>query len=396
MTLVKKLSTIIALSILILFTACSEEKKIIKKEIPPLAVDTITIDKAPVPIWKQYTGMTKASSDQEIRARVSGVLEEIYFKDGEIVEKGQKLFKIEQAPYQAAYDAARAKKAQDRASLTLAEANVNRYRPLVEEGLSPRATLEQYEAEEGSLRAIILGDEAAIRTAKLNLSYTIIKAPVSGKASARRVDVGNLVGQGESTLLTTLMDIDPMYAYFSPSQNDVRLFNKYRNKEAPLAFIDIKNNMEILRFDGFVDFSDNTVDPLSSTISMRATIPNPEGSIFPGTFVYVNIFINDKYEFIMIPPEVIFRDQLGKYVYLVGDDNTIKRADIKTGYSTRFYVSIKGGLKDGDRVIVSSLIKLKPGMKVKATDKTDKKGIKSILKENNLIPPKSKPVTKGK
>ncbi len=387
MQISKKLLTSILLSSLALFSACGEDKKPqAKKEIPPMQVNTITVKKEPIPIWKRYTGMTKASSDQEIKARVSGILEEIYFKDGENVKKGQKLFRIQQSEYIATLNAAKAKKRQDEASLALAIADVNRYTPLVNEGLAPRATLEQYQAQQAGLKAAIAGDEAEISRAELELSYTIITAPISGKTSARRVDVGNLVGQSESTTLTTIMKIDPIYAYFSPSQDDVRLFKKYRNKDKPDAFVELKGSMEDIRLDGFVDFANNTVDSLTSTITMRATINNKDSKIFPGTFVYVNIFINDKYEFRMIPPEVILSDQLGKFIYVVDENNKVKRVDIKTDYSTKYYVNVKEGLKDGDRVIVSALIKLRPGREVIPTDVTDKQGIQAILKNNDLTP----------
>jgi len=237
-----------------------------------------------------------------------------------------------------------------------------------------------------SLKAEIAGDIAQINKAQLQLSYTIIKAPISGKIGARHVDVGNLVGQGESTLLTTITKTDPIYAYFSPSQNDARVLQKYKNKEKPDAFIELESEMGNIRLDGFVDFSDNTVDPLTSTISMRATISNPNDKIMPGTFVYVNIFINDKYKFLMIPPHIVFNDQLGKFVYIADENNTIKRVDIKTGYSSKYYVSVESGLKDGDRVIVSALMKLKEGKKVKPIDATKTNGIKAILEKNNLIP----------
>ena len=383
----KTILTSILISSLALFVGCSEEKKqAVKQEIPPLAVNTITVKKEAVPIWKQYTGMTKASSDQEVKARVSGILEKIYFKDGQQVKKGQKLFQIQQAEYVAALNAAKAKKRQDEASLALATADVNRYQPLVDEGLAPRATLEQYQAQQAGLKAAIAGDIAQINKAQLELSYTIITAPISGNVSARRVDIGNLVGLGESTLLTTIVSVDPVYAYFSPSQKDVRMFQKYRNKDKPDAFIEIPGSMEKIRLNGFIDFSNNEVDPLTSTITMRATIDNKEGKVLPGTFVYINMFINDKYKFLMIPPEVIFNDQLGSYVYIVGENSTIKRADITTDYSSKYYVSIHSGLKDGDKVIVSALVKLKEGRKVTATDTTDTQGIKAILEKNNLIP----------
>ncbi len=385
-----KFLTITLLSSLLLFNACSEEKKQQKRaEIPPLKVNTITVKKEPVPIWKQYTGMTKASSDQEVRARVSGILKKVYFRDGASVKKGQKLFMIEQDEYIAALNGAKAKKAQDEASLQLAQADVARYEPLVKEGLAPRATLEQYQAQQAGLKAAIAGDIAEIKKAQLLLNYTTVLAPISGKVSARRVDIGNLVGQSESTLLTTIMSVDPIYAYFSPSQDDARLFQKYRNKDKPDAYIEVKGSMEDIRLNGYVDFANNQVNPLTSTITMRATIDNKKGKVLPGTFVYVNLFINDKYKFLMIPPEVIFSDQLGKFVYIVDTNNTAKRVDIKTDYSTKYYISLNDGLKDGDRVIVSALVKLKNGRKVTATDVTATQGINAILEKNNLIPKKN-------
>ena len=372
---------------LLLFSACSDEKpQQVKKQIPALQVKTITLKKEAVPIWKEYTGMTKASSSQDVRARVSGLLEKVYFKDGQTVHKGDKLFKIEQYEYIATLNSAKAKKREDEASLKLAISDVNRYKPLVKEGLAPRATLEQYQAKTAMLNAAIFGDIAQINKAKLALSYTIVKAPIDGKISARRVDVGNLVGQGESTLLTTILSVNPIYAYFSPSQDDVRLFNKYRNKDKPDVYIEVKGSQGDLRLNGFVDFANNSVDPLTSTITMRATIDNKKGEVLPGTFVYVNLFINDKYKFLMIPPEVILSDQLGKYVYVVDKNSQAKRVDITTNYSTKYYVSVKTGLKDGDKLIVSALVKLKNQRLLKSTDVTKTEGISAILEHNKLLP----------
>ena len=382
----KILNLILGVSIFLL-PACSENKqKQTIKTAAPLEVNVITVKTEPIPIWEQFTGKTRAYSHQDVRARVSGVLEARYFKDGQFVKKGQKLFKIEQAQYKAALNAAKAKKAQDEASLELATADVNRYAPLVKEGLAPRATLEQYQAQQSGLKAAIAGDVAKIEQAQIELSYTLITAPVSGQVSARKVDVGNLVGQGEATLLTTIVKTDPLYAYFSPSQDSVRNFMKYRKKDKPDAFITLSGAREDIRLNGFVDFSNNIVDPLTSTITMRATIANPEYKILPGTFVYVNIFINDSYKFLMIPPEVIFTDQLGKFVYTVDKNSTAKRADIKTGYSSKYLISVKSGLKDGDKVIVSALMKIKDGTKITPNDVTAEQGAKAIIEQNHLIP----------
>ena len=161
----------------------------------------MTVQKQKLPIWVQYTGTTKAVSDQEIRARVSGRLEKKFFEDGATVKKGDKLFLIEQSEYKSNLDAAKAKKQKDEAALALAKAEVSRYVPLVKEGLAARATLEQYEAKRDSMIASLAEDEAAIRNAELELSHTLITAPISGQVGTRLVDVGNLVGYGESTLL---------------------------------------------------------------------------------------------------------------------------------------------------------------------------------------------------
>ncbi len=379
------------LSFLLLFSACSQDQKVTtSKIIPAIKVDTITIKKEPIAIWKRYTGTTKATSAQDVRARVSGILEKIYFEDGASVTKGQKLFLIEQTQYQASLDEARANKRKNLASLKKAKADVDRYAPLAKEGLAPRATLEQYQAEYEGYEASISGDNAKIKIAELNLSYTAILAPISGRVSARNVDVGNLVGQGEATLLTTIMSIDPIYAYFSPSQKDITLIRKYSKKEKTDAFIEVQGKMETLRLDGFVDFKNNQVDPSTSTVSMRATISNSDAQVMPGTFVHVNIFINDEFEFRMIPPEIIFNDQLGKFVYIVDSDNKARRVSIQTSYDTKYYIDVKEGLKDGDRVIVSALPKLRNGLKVDAHDATDTKGIQAIIKKNNLIPSKIK------
>ena len=391
----KKVLLLAALSTAILFSGCGEEKKAAAPHaLPPLAVETVTVHKKPFPIWVQYTAITKATSDQEIRARVSGRLQKIYFKDGDMVHKGDKLFLIEQAQYKSNLASAKAKKRRDQASLALAKADVRRFKPLVKDGLAPRATLEQHEARYGELVAAIASDQADIQNAKLELSYTVVIAPVTGQVSARRVDVGNLVGYGESTVLTTIVQTDSIYAYFSPTESQVQRIYKFRSQKDLPAFIEVRGQgekvLERKRLDGFVDFSNNTVDPLTSTISMRATIDNVDNAVYPGTFVYINIFITDKFELIMVPPQTIFEDQLGKFVYTVDANNTARRTSVTTNLGSRYYISIENGLKEGDRVVISGLMKVKDGREVAMTDMTATKGISAVLKENNLIPEQAK------
>lgn len=378
--------------LLFVLSGCGEQsKQQTPKDTPALPVEVVSLKSKNVPIWMQYTGRTKASSSQEVRARVTGILEAVYFKDGEYVKKNQKLFKIEQTDYIAALDSAIAKKRRDLAALKLAKADVNRYKPLVKDGLAPRVTLEQYEAQVSSLEADIFSDEAAIRQAELELSHTIVKAPIDGQASRRLVDIGNLVGKNESTLLTTINNTDPLYAYFAPSEEDFQKIAKFRKQDVMQAYINLNYQSELLNnkpIFGHVDFTDNTVNSSTSTVSMRAEVPNTNHSILPGTFVYVNVFITDAFELIGIPPQIIFEDQRGIYVYIVSEDQTAEKVYITTIFDSRFFVLLKkdGGLKDGDRIIVNALLRLKPGIKVKPTDMTETKGLDAVLKANNLIP----------
>jgi len=383
-------SIILSVSFLVL-SGCGDEKVAgTPKAPPPLNVETVTVQKKKYPVWVQATGMTKAVSDQEIRARVAGRLEKRFFEDGATVKKGDKLFLIEQSQYQSNLDAARSRKEKNEAELLLAIADVKRYEPLVKEGLAARATLEQYETKRDGLIAAVAADEAAVRNAELELSYTLITAPISGQVSARRVDVGNLVGYGESTLLTTIVQTDKIYAYFSPSEENVQRLYKFRSRKDLPVFIEVRGQGEDIfkrkRLDGFLDFSNNIVDPLTSTVSMRATIDNEDQSVYPGTFVYVNIFITDQIPFIMVPPQAIFEDQLGKFVYTVDENSRAKRTSVKTSLSSRHYVSIRSGLEENDKVVISGLVKVKDGRLLSTKDMTETKGIEAVMKRYDLIP----------
>jgi len=325
-----------------------------------------------------------------VRARVSGILEEIYYEDGDHIEKGQKLFKIEQTDYIAELELQKAKKFRDLAVLNLALADVKRYEILAKEGLAPQATLESYQAQAEAYAADIKYDDAKIEQAELMLSYTIVRAPIDGQASRRLVDIGNLVGKNESTLLTTINKVNPLYAYFAPSEEDFQRIAQFRSSEVMPAYVDLNyqhKSLDTQRVFGTVTFSDNTVDPGTSTISMRVEFPNKNEVIFPGTFVYVNVFVTDKIPLIGVPPQVVFEDQQGKFVYVVDKNNTAQRVYVKPVYETRFFVLMKlDTLKEGDRVIINGLMRLKPDLKVSPTDVTDSKGIAAINKSNDLDP----------
>jgi len=379
------------MAILLTFPTSSFAKKADKGAAAPppvLPVEVITVKKEPIPIWLEFTGKTVASKRVEVRARVTGILEKVFFEEGTFVKQGTPLFEIEKNSYSDDLNRAKAQYKRDKATLKLATANVKRFEPLVEEGLAPRITLEEYQAKQNELMAAVEADKASIRTAKLNLSYTTVRAPISGIISRLNVDVGNVVGFGEKTVLTTIVANDPMYAYFSPTEEEVRIIRKFASKKVLDAQLRVPTQLNILestRFPGKVDFTDNRVNPMTGTITMRAVVANPEHQLLEGTFVYVNIFVSDKIPLIMIPPNSVLEDQRGSFVYTVNGDNKTEKTYIKRGLEGRQYLEIREGLDDGAQIVVSGLTKLRPGMSVKAQDVTTTKGVMAILKKAKLV-----------
>lgn len=393
----KSLLLLTTISFLFL-TACSDEKKEqsaatqAPPEPPPLPVEFFVVEQEDIPIWIDFTGKTEATKRIEIRARVAGRLEEILFKEGEYVEEGAELFKIEPDTYEAALEKAEAALDRDKASLALAKADVKRYEPLVAEGLAPRVTLEQNQARAAELEAAIKSDLAQIREAKLNLSYTIVVAPISGRLSRKLVDVGNIVGYGEKTILTTMVADNPMYAYFSPAESSFQIMRKYKIQEEMEARVRVPGATQGLIdrdvYKGVVGFSNNIVDRNTGTITMRAEVANPEHDLLEGTFVYVDVFITDQAPLLMVTPAAVQEDQRGSYIYIIDDEGKAKRVDINRGFETRNYLVVNKGLKAGDKVIISGLAKVREGRKLEATDVTETKGVLAQLKKQDLIPTK--------
>ena len=384
---------LVVFSTSLLLSSCSEEQKeeapVERKAPPPLAVEAITVSNESVPLWISFTGRTEATKRVEVRARVSGRLDQVLFTEGDYVSEKDTLFVIEKDSYEAALAQAKAQLQKDQASLKLARADVERYRPLVAEDLAPRATLEQYEAREAELIAAIKADEAAIKDAELNLSYTDVVAPISGRVSRKLVDIGNIVGYNEQTVLTTIVSDDPMYAYFNPTETQFQAMRIYKSRDQMPAMVTVSEDRQGLvqrePLKGEVDFSDNRVDNNTGTISMRAQVANSDHSLLEGTFVYVEVMITDQASFMLIPPGVVQEDQQGSYVYVLDENNSAKRVNIKSGYESRYYMIVTEGLEGGEKVIISGFAKLRPGIPLDPKDVTETKGVKATLKKQGMM-----------
>jgi len=378
----------------LLLAGCGEEKKVdnkvqVKAEKPLLPVEFIEIKKEKVPIWMRFNGTTKASNKQTVQARTKGILKKVYFEAGQMVKKGDKLFEIERDSLESQYNASKATLKVDQAKLKLAEADLSRYAPLARDGLIPRQKYEQQQAQVDTLKATVEKDKALLVGKETSLGYSTIVAPISGVISRSFVDEGNIVGYDGPTKLTNIVADDPMYAYFNPSEEDIQLIRKYRDKKEMDALVIIPTkNKKLLsdrRVRGTVDFSNSLVDTKTSTITSRVIFPNPNHEVFPGTFVNVTLLVTNQIAALVVLKSAIQRDQIAEYVFVINEKGEIERRNLTTGYETKQFKVVKEGLKDGERVVVNNFIKIKEKMKVEPVDMTEKRGVMAVLKEKNLL-----------
>lgn len=317
------------------------------------------------PIWVDFSGKTEAFKNVEVTSRVNGELKEIFFKAGEDVKKDQLLFKIDDSQYNAILEQKTAGLEKDQASLNLAISNVNRYKPLVKDGLAPREKLDELEATQKQLQAVVNASKASIKQATLDVEYTQIKATIDGKVGQNLLDEGNLVN-ASSTILTKIVDSKKLYVNFNPSTNEVSLINKYKSQENPTVKIKLENN-DSIELKGNIDFIDNSTNQTTGTVLMRAIIDNKDNIIFPGSFVEIKLFITDNIPLLAVQPNILGQNQLGSFVYVVNAENKIQSKQVEIQYSNKDLAIIKSGLEEGDRVVVSDITKLRNNLLVNAT-----------------------------
>ncbi len=367
----KILTPIFIATSLFFLTGCNdkkEEQKVeIKKESPKTEVQVHTIKKETYPIWVNFSGKTEAKNNVFVTAKVAGELKEVYFKAGEQVKKGQKLFKIDDRAYQTVLSQKKASLQKDRASLNLAIANVKRYKPLVEKGLAPREKLDELIASQKQLQAVVNADSATIKEAQIDVDDTVIKASISGKIGKSLIDIGNNVSTSDK--LVNITQSNDLYVNFNPSSKEVFLLNQYKSEKYPKVIVlpeDI-DNLD-LGLKGKVDFIDSVTDEKTGTVAMRATINNEKELLFPGTFVNIKLFVTDKIPVIAVHPNNLSQNQLGFFVYTVDTNNKIKKKQLEVEYSNKDIAIIKSGLEIGDKIITSATNRLKENQEVQTSE----------------------------
>jgi RND family efflux transporter MFP subunit len=320
--------------------------------------------------WDEFTGRFEPVQEVAIRARVSGYVEEIHFQDGQIVEQGQILFVIDPRPYEATVDRLRAEIQQAEAELELAQLDQARTERLVSTSAAARATLDQRDAELASAQASLAAAQAQLRQAELDLGFTQVTSPFRGRISDRRADVGNLVS--DQTLLTTLVQLDPIYLTFDMSESDFLAYQRAVQRGELPSTRDNKTLVGAHLVDeegwphqGTMDFVDNVVDRGSGTIRGRAVFPNRDNLITPGQFGRIRIPGSPEYDAIVIPDAAIVTDQSRKLVLTVDGEGTVVPKIIRPGPSQPGGLRIvRRGLAPEDRIIINGLVRARPGTKV--------------------------------
>ena len=319
--------------------------------------------------WTEFTGRFEAIERVEVQARVSGYLNSVDFQDGQLVEKGEVLFLIDPRPFEVAFRSAEADRASAEAQVKLADLEFQRIADLAQSPAFSRAAYDQRLQEKEAAQASLAAAQAAMARARLDLEYTRIYAPVAGRISDRRVDIGNLVT--EETLLTTIVSLDPIYFVFDMSEADFLAYQRAvlagelpsTRDRSTLVNVKLVDEDDWSR-QGQMNFVDNVVDQGSGTVRARAEFRNPDHLIAPGQFGTIRIPGSPEYQAILIPDEAIVTDQAQKLVMTVTADNRIEPRVIRPGPTELGLRIVRRGLKPEDRIVINGLLRVRPGMEV--------------------------------
>ncbi|MBC2659127.1 efflux RND transporter periplasmic adaptor subunit [Pseudomonas sp. MSSRFD41] len=366
-------SLVVIASIAVALTACSDDGG--QAGAPPAAqVSAAQVVVKPVRQWDEFSGRIAATDAVEVRARVSGYIERIAFKEGDEVKPGDLLYGIDPRPYKASYDNALAQLARARATAELARVQEQRAQVLVAVNAISREVFDTRRAAAAQGAADVRAAEAALASAQLDLGFTEVRSPIAGRVGRAMLTVGNLV-QADQSVLTSVISQDPLYVYFQPDEQSYLRYmalarSGQRSASANPVRIGLASDSSFPHA-GVVDFVNNQVDSATGTITLRAVLANQQRLLFPGLYARVRLQGSGEFNAMLIDDKAILTDQDRKYVYVVGAKNEALRKDVTLGGFADDLRIVQDGLAPEDKVIVAGLQKiLFPGAPVDASTVT--------------------------
>lgn len=328
----------------------------------PLMKDVVEVD--------DFIGRFEAVDQIDIRARVSGYVDKIHFTDGAIVKAGDLLFTIDQRPYQTALDEAEASLESARARLDFATADFERAKNLRPTGYIALQNFDERAQTLATAKADVSRAMSTLSRMQLDIQFTEIRAPISGRMSRRYVSIGNLVTAND-TILTNIVSVDPIYFNFDVDERSYLEYQKVTAGALNVSREDRLNEVLVATSDetepthkGRIDFTDNRLDNASGTLRARAVLDNKDLSLKPGQFGRISILASDKYQGVLVPEEALGTDQDSRVVFIVGPDNVVGQRKVRVGPRRDGYRIIREGLKGDELIVVNGLAKVRPGTKI--------------------------------
>ena len=342
-------------------------------------VEVSPVTTSDVNVYGEYAGRIRAQQFVEVRARVEGYLEKMFFEEGTHIDKGQTLFIIDRKVYKALAEKARAQLNKARANAQKAERDLARIKPLYEQNAASQLDLDNAEAAYESAKAEESVAAADPTQAELVLSYTTVTSPISGYVSERSADIGTLVGPGGKSLLATVVKSDTVLVdfsmtaldYLNSKNRDVNIGQKSESRQwEPYVTVTLADGSEY-PFKGLVDFASPQVDPTTGTFSVRAEMPNPDHVLLPGEFTRVKVLKDVLTNAVNVPSKALEIERGGAYIYVVRPDSVVERRFVETGPETGNNVIIERGLSPDEKIVTEGFHKLRHGMKVRPVAQTD-------------------------
>jgi len=356
----------------ILLSACQQQQTAAPPPPPPQVTVSQPVLREVVE-WDEFTGRLEAAESVEVRARVSGYLQSVHFTDGETVKKGALLFVIDPRPYQAELSRAKATLAQTIAQHERTQKDLARVQQLVKSRAVSQEEVDTRAADQRQAEEAVRAARAAVESVQLNVEFTQVRAPISGRISREFVTVGNLIngGTADSTLLTRIVALDPIYGYFDVDERSYlkysRLWRDARRAEFREAKIPVSLGLADetgFPHQGHLDFVDNRLDPNTGTMTGRAVFPNPDLSLIPGLFARLRLPGSSQYEALLLPDEAVGTDQTQRFAFVVNDQHTVEYRKVELGPIIGGLRVIRNGLKPEDWVIVNGVQRVRAGTTV--------------------------------